>query len=159
MATMASTLWRGHRFHFLVALHGKKAPADPEWDAYCALQANCDAPERLRGLTITMGGAPNRAQRKRVLAVHAQIGSPASAIGSVVTDSVLVRGICATFTWFGIVQGLRMFPLCNIHAGLDWAGATRGEKGELLADLTQLGDLLDDHNPIRFALEQSRRRA
>jgi hypothetical protein len=159
MGTMASGVWRGRKWDFLIALHGKQPPDQREWEAYCQRQAEAESPERVRGLTLTLGAGPNRRQRVQLVEIHRRAGAPASAPASVITDSALVRGIIATFTWIGLVQGVRMFSLCELHDALDYVGVEPEEKEELLAALEQLGEGIDDGNPIRFALELARRRS
>jgi hypothetical protein len=156
---MASGLWSGRNWKFLIALHGRASPNDDEWDEYCRLQANLEAPDDVRGFTVTLGGAPNRSQRVRLLEVHRGNGTSRDAVGSVVSDSAFVRGILATFTWLGLVQGLRSFSLIDFHEALDYIGVVRSEKDELVTYLSRIGDVLGDANPIRVALAQARRRA
>jgi hypothetical protein len=158
MATMASAQWRGRKWDYLIAVHGKQNPTDAEWEEICRLFRQTDSPERVRGLALTIGGSPNRRQRARLAEAmrHAEI--PTGLIAVAITDSAVVRGIIASFTWIGMVLGMRAFPLGDLHDALDYLGVAHEEKADLLAALERLGEGVSDGNPVKIALDRAGRR-
>lgn len=159
MRNMASMLWRGRRWWYIVALHGRRPPSQTEWDEYCRLTGQAPDTAALRGVVFTLRGAPNARQRAQNLAVHRAIGVPRRGACCVITDSHVVRGIMNAFTWAGVMLGMHAFATRDLDAALAYVDLDRDEAAALLDDLVRLGDTIDDANPVRVALGHVRRRA
>lgn len=157
MATMASMRWKARRWDYLVALHGRIQPSDEAWDRYGALLEAAPVPADVRGIAVSLRGAPNARQRARHLEIHRRIGMPRDVLACVVTDSAFTVGVINAFAFTGLVQGIHGFPLRNLFTALEYVGVERHERERLVADLLRLGETVDDTNPMRVALENARR--
>jgi hypothetical protein len=85
----------------IYALHPSAPPNNADWDRYVDMVAAAVASQnavfdRLLGFTVTDGGAPNAAQRKRLVDRVMQGQRPRAVI---ITDSILVRGVVTAFSW------------------------------------------------------------
>ena len=148
MATMASLLWQGARFEYIVTLHGNLPPAPAEWTKSCALFPLAKTPSDLRGLIITTGGGPNAQQRKTVSEAHAKSGVKRDAVASVISDSALVRGVITALGWLGTGQGMRAFRFADANTAFAYIGITPEDIPRLLIDLTSAGASIADGNPM-----------
>jgi hypothetical protein len=157
MATMASRLWSGRRWTYIIALHGRRPPSQQDWDAYLDDTAAVKDPPLLRGLVFTAGGAPNARQRARNIEVHRSIGVARDAMCSVISDSAVVRAILTAYTWTGMMTGMHAFAVRQMDEAFGYVGIEPGEKPALLDLLVRLGDSIDDVNPVRLALERVRK--
>jgi hypothetical protein len=156
MATMASMHWRGRRWSYIAVLHGRLPPSQQEWDAYCERLASTKEPALLRGIVVSLRGAPNARQRAQVVAVHQRLRNH-EGMGCVLSDSAVSRGIVNALSWAGVIQGTHAFSLREMEPALEYVGVEEGEKQALIDALVRLGDTIDDENPVRVALDRARR--
>lgn len=88
-----------------IVVNNATDPSKEEWDAYLALaSAGMKAAgdlSRFSQLVVTDGGGPNAAQRKASVDLGKKHGDPSLIRGSVVSNSVAVRGIVTAFHWLG----------------------------------------------------------
>lgn len=110
---MATFLFRSAAHDYVVALHTDVSPTAEEWNRYVDVAAGyCrdHGAERLRGITVTCGGAPN-AQQRRQLVRALPPGTRSS--GAVITPSRWVAGVVRAFAW---LSDLELRPFHPSHA-------------------------------------------
>ncbi len=145
---MASSLWDGRRWQYIVAVHGTDPIDNAEWDTYCQLFARIDAPERVRGFTLTQGSAPTSHQRRQLKEAHRTAGVPEKAVGAIVTDSAIVRGAITTLAWLGVGTGTRAFRPSDFPAALRHVDIDPEEEAAFIAELARLGEMMGAKNPL-----------
>lgn len=92
-----STLGIGRIGSRLVVAHGASAPSAEDWERVCEVIGEYNA--MVSGqVVLSLGGVPNAAQRKSVLAVlpPGYVAPPVAAL----TDDVVARGIITAMNWF-----------------------------------------------------------
>lgn len=87
----------------LLVVHGHEPPTDEEWEAYLGQVKLVVATGRPRAIAVTEGGAPSLSQRTQLN----RILRGTRAVGAVVSESSLVRGIVTALSWFN--RGVRSF--------------------------------------------------
>lgn len=153
MARMSSQIWRGRNSTLFVALHGREAPTDEEWDVYARqLREIFDSGEgdRMFACNVTLGGAPNAAQRRRI---NMLIPTTIKPRGIVLTDSSIARGAITAIMWLTGAQ-LVAFPPDDYQKALRSIGVEADEVGPLLIEMTALGNTVDE-NPVRALLKRT----
>jgi hypothetical protein len=127
-ASLASRRWR----NYLVYVHGCASPTDEEWTRVLAHYGEAVALHP-RILILTMGGAPNAAQRARLSEAHGKSRPPMA----VLTRSVVSRAAGTAYSWFN--PRLKMFAPDQLDDALVHLGATDEEAVELRALVGELG--------------------
>jgi len=138
----------------IIALHNTQSPSEPEWQSYLnSARANgARQPEGkpYRGLVFTDGGAPGAKQR----AAFAELMNSYSPtpVGSVITDSTLVRGVVTAIGW--LVKVPRVFSPSKLADAFLYVGIPNDEiplvKSSIEQALSQI-----DCKAARKALLQS----
>lgn len=98
-----------------ILLVGSRTPDDQEWDEVCTIMRKN---VHDRALVVTDGGGPSARQRQLLIDAAAGRKVPTS----VMTDSVVVRGITTAMSWF--VPEVRAFPPSQLQAALDYLRIT-----------------------------------
>ncbi len=94
---------------------GPNTPDDDEWDGICNIMRNN---VHDRAVVVTDGGGPTARQRKVLIDAASGRKVPTS----VLTDSVMVRGITTAMSWF--VPEVRAFRPTELQAALDYLKIT-----------------------------------
>src|SRR5688572_28682247 len=106
MTTMASKARILGDRTLIYAVHDVRAPSPQAWDEYVEhcrdAFRRCPYPGAPIGFAVTDGGAPNAKHRRQLNAVTREVyGLRTERIRSaVISDSVLVRAVVATFSWW-----------------------------------------------------------
>ena len=125
---MANMVFRRLGTTQLVA-HGRKNPTEAEWGEFVA--ASRAATPAIDGvLVFTAGGTLNAAQRAEVEKLFGRVRI------SVLTDSVVARGVVTALGWFGVP--IRAFPPGDPEAAMNHLRVTGPRRAELASALNEL---------------------
>jgi hypothetical protein len=128
-ANMIFHLWTcpTNGLRLVIGLHTGSAPTNDEWGAYLAavkhtLNRN---PENVRGLSLSDGGAPSSIQRSGLNTVLNGRHIPVS----VISDSVVVRGIVTALNWFN--GDIKAFAPHSFEEALSYLNVPREANNDL----------------------------
>lgn len=115
---------------FVVLVHGREDPADPEWDGYVqALRRFREATgEELGVLVVTEGGRPNTVQRTDMNAAF-DLGDGTRVPTAVVAESRMARGVVTALGWFN--PGIKAFHPDELEAALEHLGVPPRDRAEV----------------------------
>jgi len=120
----------------LLVVHGHEPPSDEEWEEYLGQVKLVVATGRPRAIAVTEGGAPSFSQRSQLN----RILRGTRAVGAVVSDSGLVRGIVTALSWFN--HGVRSFSPDEFEAACAHLGVAAGQLEKLRGRLDALREAL-----------------
>jgi hypothetical protein len=128
----------------LIAVHNAQTPLATEWTSWVELVRQMDMEAegnlaKIRNVVFTDGGGPNAAQRVEL----SKILAGRTVITSVITDSLLVRGIVSTLNLFN-PGGLSAFAPKDWKKGLMHAGVAEAELYDVLRIALALGHDVGD---------------
>lgn len=115
-----------------VAVHDNVPPTDEEWARWIALSRDSGLMEGRALIESEHGAGPNAKQRKQM--AEAILGRDIRA--SILTESLVVRGIVTAIAWLGIPQ--RAFPLGHYDEALNFLELNDTERERALAELSRL---------------------
>lgn len=115
-----------------IAVHDSVPPTDEEWARWIALSRDSGSMEGRALIESQHGVGPNAKQRLQM--AEAIVGRDIRA--SILTESLVVRGIVTAIAWLGIPQ--RAFPLGHYDEALSFLGLTERERERALAELSRL---------------------
>jgi len=141
---MKAGIWR----KVVIAVHNNLPPEQQEWDNYLEVLVrtlNSDS-NGTRVLTITDGGAPNAGQRSQLFQqVRGKYSG--TVLGSVVSDSILVRTVVTAFAL--VNPGSRAFSPRDFDTSLHYLGITSlEEKSQILQYLRSLAEKIPNIRTI-----------
>jgi hypothetical protein len=115
-----------HAGDLLIALHDKDQPTDSQWAALMdnlktVISKHGGDFSRIYGMVITDGGAPSHSQRELLNNVL----SGKSWKISVLSDSLMVRGVVTALNWFN--PEIRAFPSSEVQAFMSHLPVQRSE--------------------------------
>jgi hypothetical protein len=121
---------------YVVFVHDSTDPTDTEWEKLLELFRKLPGGRMPRTLVYTGGGAPNAAQRARLLqTVRETFGSGAFVV-AVFTESALARAAGTAISWF--IPGIRIFGPNDIDQALDHLGGSSVERATVKVALAEL---------------------
>ncbi len=95
-------VWR-RMGRLVLTVHSAKEPAENDWGRFLSEACQFDPLQEQRVLVVSAGGAPNPAQRRRLV----EVLNGARPLTAVLTPSWLVRGAGTAVSWFN--PNLRVF--------------------------------------------------
>ena len=141
MAGGATMLWK-RLGRVVVTVHAAREPTEDEWVRYVTAAVEHRGMDEQRILVLSAGGAPNPAQRRRLITNLEGATAPTA----IVTNSWLVRGAGTAVSWFN--PELRVFGPRALDQAMDFLRLSSGERSmcvTLVRDLqSQLGVLVVD---------------
>jgi hypothetical protein len=152
--TMAGFVFKTSELDFVCALHGREAPRPGEWSSYCELLRDYfrnNAPERLRGITLTLGGGPDSRQRRELVDTMPQVVMAAR--GAIITNSTIIRGIVTAFAWLQ-KSGLQAFQPSDFLRGFAYVGMPSQEVDRFLVEAAACADVIVE-NPVLRLIRQA----
>ena len=119
----------------IIAVHNEDVPTKNEWDSYLYTEEEAIKINKITGIFVyTSGEGPSSVQRKQLAALLGKykINIPCS----VVTDSVLGRGIVTAVSWFA-GKHVRSFSSLEMKQAMDHLGIS--DYSSFLKKLDDLG--------------------
>lgn len=126
-ATFRARAIRSYR----IFVHRSLAPQDDEWEKVLDLFRDQDV-KNIRTLVYTDGGAPNAAQRRRLMAVFGE-AKPRIAI---LTSSAIARAAGTALSWFN--PQFRIFGPEDLDGAFHHLGASADDRVVLKKNLMEL---------------------